>query len=196
MHRLDSQLAFLHEIDKVKNIFRQTAVSGSERHENDAEHSWHLAVMAMVLSEYAAEPVDLCRVIRMVLVHDLVEIDAGDTFCYDEQGALDKAERENACADRLFAMLPDAQGSEMRALWDEFEARETAEARFACAIDRMQPIFQNYHTHGHSWVEHGIHIDQVLTRNTVVRDTMPAVWEKVLVMLENGVKAGWLQDDR
>ena len=191
--RLTSQLSFLHEIDAVKNIFRQTAVSGSERKENDAEHSWHLAMMAMVLSEYSVEPVDVCRVIRMVLIHDLVEIDAGDTFCYDEQAALDKSERETACADRLFALLPGEQGSRMRALWEEFEAQETPDARFASALDRMQPIIQNHYTQGQSWVEHGISRDQVLARNTIVRDTIPAVWERILDILDHGVAQGWLQ---
>ena len=191
--RLTSQLAFLHEIDAVKNIFRQTAVSGSVRKENDAEHSWHLAMMAMVLAEYAARPVDVCRVIRMVLVHDLVEIDAGDTFCYDEVAALDKSEREEACADRLFALLPGEQGREMRSLWDEFEARETPDARFASALDRMQPIIQNHYTEGHSWVEHGISRDQVLARNAVVKDAVPAVWERILEILDHGVAEGWLK---
>lgn len=191
--RLTNQLAFLHEIDAVKNIFRQTMVSTSERHENDAEHSWHLGLMAMVLCEYAAEPVDVCRVVKMVLVHDLIEIDAGDTFCYDERAALDKSERETACADRLFALLPGEQGEEMRALWEEFEACATPEARFASALDRMQPIFQNHYTHGHSWVEHGIRREQVLARNAIVRDAMPAVWERILEMIDNGVRQGWLR---
>ena len=193
--RLKSQLAFLHEIDAVKNIFRQTAVSGSVRQENDAEHSWHLAMMAMVLSEHAAEPVDTCRVIKMVLVHDLVEIDAGDTFCYDEQAALDKSQRETACADRLFALPPGEQGRQMRSLWEEFEAQETPEARFASALDRVQPIIQNHYTEGHSWVEHGIHKDQVLARNTIVRDAVPPLWEYVLDILDHGVREGWLQAD-
>lgn len=192
--RLTAQLDFLHEIDAVKNIFRQTAVSGSVRKENDAEHSWHLALMAMVLSEYSVEPVDVCRVIQMVLIHDLVEIDAGDTFCYDEKAALDKSERETACAGRLFALLPDEQGRRMRALWEEFEGQETPEAWFAAALDRVQPIFQNHHTEGHSWVEHGIHKGQVLARNAIVKDTIPAVWERVLAILDEGVAAGWLRD--
>jgi len=193
--RLASQLAFLHEIDAVKNIFRQTAVSGSVRKENDAEHSWHLAMMAMVLAEHAAEPVDVCRVIKMVLVHDLVEIDAGDTFCYDDQAALDKSERETACADRLFALLPGEQGREMRSLWEEFEARETPDARFAASLDRVQPIIQNYHTEGHSWVIHGIAKDQVIERNAIAKDAVPPLWEYVLEILGQGVKEGWLKAD-
>lgn len=191
--RLASQLTFLHEIDAVKNIFRQTAVSGSVRRENDAEHSWHLAMMAMVLAEHAVQPVDVCRVIRMVLVHDLIEIDAGDTFCYDEQAALDKSQRETACADRLFALLPGDQGREMRALWEEFEARETPDARFAASLDRVQPILQNYHTGGHSWVIHGISRGQVIERNAVARDAVPPLWEHVLEILDHGVKEGWLK---
>lgn len=193
--RLISQLAFLHEIDAVKNIFRQTAVSGSVRKENDAEHSWHLAMMAMVLVEHAAEPVDVCRVIKMVLVHDLIEIDAGDTFCYDEEAALDKSERETACADRLFAMLPGEQGRKMRLLWEEFEVQETPEARFASALDRVQPIIQNYHTEGHSWVIHGIRHSQVVERNAIVRDAVPPLWEHVLEILDHSVGEGWLKAD-
>ena len=193
--RLISQLQFLHEIDAVKNIFRQTAVSGSVRRENDAEHSWHLAMMAMVLAEHAVQPVDVCRVIRMVLVHDLIEIDAGDTFCYDEQAALDKSQRETACADRLFALLPGDQGREMRALWEEFEEAKTPDARFASALDRVQPIIQNYHTEGHSWVIHGIRRSQVVERNAIARDAVPLLWERVLEMLDHSVGEGWLGAD-
>src|SRR3954453_23834883 len=139
MDRLQQQLAFILEIDKLKSIFRQTILIDRSRRENTAEHSWHLALMAMLLSEYAETPVDVVRVMHMVLVHDIVEIDAGDTFAYDAAGIVTKKQRELDAADRIFGLLPPEQGSELRKLWEEFEAEETSDSHFANAIDRLEP---------------------------------------------------------
>ena len=151
MERLKKQMEFIVEVDKVKKIIRQTYLADSSRKENDAEHSWHLALMAVLLQEYSNEEVDLARVIPMVLIHDLVEIDAGDTYAYDAAGSADKRERETKAADRIFALLPEDQGSWFRALWEEFEAYETAEAKFAHVLDNCQPLLLNDASDGLSW---------------------------------------------
>ncbi|MBP0974709.1 MAG: HD domain-containing protein, partial [Oscillospiraceae bacterium] len=152
------------EMDKMKNIYQQTRVLHEDRAENDAEHAWHLAMLAIVLSEYANEPVDLKTVLKTVLIHDIVEIDAGDTYAYDAAGNATKAEREQKAADRLFGMLPEDQGREMRQLWDAFEAGSTPEARFANSLDRIQPLMLNYCKHGESWRTHGTRREQVEKR--------------------------------
>jgi len=191
--RLARQIDFLREIDKIKGVFRQTWLLDGSRKENDAEHSWHLATMAMLLAEYAAEPgIDLARVVRMVLVHDLVEIDAGDTFAYDEVGERDKAAREQAAADRIFAILPPDQAAEVRALWDEFEARRTGEARFAAALDRLQPLLHNYCTQGAAWREHGVTAGQVLARNRHMAEGAPKLWRYAERLIHNAVRKGYL----
>lgn len=160
--RLHEQIEFLCAIDELKRVERQTTLLDGSRRENSAEHSWHLALYAMVLAEYGGD-LDVGRVLRMVLVHDIVEIDAGDTYIYDEQGQATKEERERQAADRLFALLPDDQAGVLRAAWDEFEERETPEARFAYAIDRLQPLLHNHRTGGAAWRRHGITADQVST---------------------------------
>ncbi|MBP0987308.1 MAG: HD domain-containing protein [Oscillospiraceae bacterium] len=162
--RFTEQIEFLVEMDKMKNIYRQTRVLHEDRAENDAEHAWHLAMLAIVLSEYANEPVDLKTVLKTVLIHDIVEIDAGDTYAYDAAGNATKAEREQKAADRLFGMLPEDQGREMRQLWDAFEAGSTPEARFANSLDRIQPLMLNYCKHGESWRTHGTRREQVEKR--------------------------------
>ena len=192
--RLDAQIRFVIEIDKVKHVLRQTDLMDGSRRENDAEHSWHLAVMALLLAEYAAGDIDLSRVVRMVLIHDLVEIDAGDTFCYDEEGAKDKAEREQAAADRIFAVLPDDQAVELRALWDEFEARETADAKFAASLDRLQPLLHNYHTQGAAWRRHGIVRSQVVARNQHIAEGAPALWDYARLLIDDAVARGYLAE--
>lgn len=163
--RFEQQIAFLLELDKLKNIYRQTLVLHEDRQENDAEHSFHLAIMASILAEHANEKVDVLHVMKMVLVHDVVEIDAGDTYCYDAKGNEDKLERELKAADRLFALLPEEQEREFRGLWEEFEAKATPEAKFANALDRIQPMLLNYKKGGVSWMKHGISEDQVRNRN-------------------------------
>lgn len=193
--RLARQIGFLVEIDKLKGVFRQTWLMDESRRENDAEHSWHLGLFAMLLGEHAREPdLDLLRILKMVLVHDLVEIDAGDTFAYDEVGALDKVERETKAAERLFAMLPPDQEGEFRELWDEFESRRSPEARYAAALDRIQPLLHNYHTQGKAWREHGVTADRVLARNAQIAEGAPALWEYIQEIVRDAVKKGYLAE--
>ncbi len=177
MERLDRQFAFLREIDREKEITRQNYLASGSRREGDAEHAWHLAVMALLLGEYAEEEVDLLRVVSMVLIHDLVEIDAGDTYVYDAAGVSTQRERELAAADRIFALLPQDQGEKMRALWDEFEARETPEAKFARTLDCIQPTMLNDASQGKSWLEHGIRLSQVLRRNQRTGEGSQLLWD-------------------
>ena len=191
--RLIRQIEFLKEIDKIKQIFRQTLLIDGTRHENDAEHSWHLAMMAMILSEYADEKIDAGNVIKMVLVHDIVEIDAGDTFVYDEKGYEDKPEREKKAAERIFNILPKDQADEIRALWDEFEERKTPDAKFASALDRIQPIIHNYYTNGHSWRKHGVKSHQVLERNKIVSKIAPELWKFINDIVEDSINKGYIE---
>lgn len=194
MERLKQQIDFLIEIDKLKHVFRQTVLIDGSRQENDAEHSWHLAMLALVLHEYANDPdLDLHKIIKMVLIHDLVEIDAGDTFIYDEKGHLDKAEREQAAADRIFAILPADQAAELRALWDEFEQRETAESRFAAVIDRLQPLIHNYVTEGTSWKKNNVTADKVIARNRFIRDVSEPLGIYVEKLIADAVEKGYLR---
>ena len=175
--RLKRQLDFALEIDKEKNIFRQTHLSGHGRNENDAEHAWHMAIMAYLLKEYANEPVDIAKVMLMCLIHDIVEIDAGDTYAYDENAKKTQREREVKAADRIFGLLPEKQGKEFRALWEEFEAQETAESKFARTMDNIQPIMLNAATDGKAWEEHDVHIEQILNRNRNTAKGSEAIWE-------------------
>jgi putative hydrolase of HD superfamily len=190
--RIAHQLEFILEIDRLKGIERRSWLLHSERRENSAEHSWHLAVMAMVLAEHAAEPVDLLRVIEMVLVHDLVEIDAGDTFRYDTVGEASRVERETRAADRLFALLPPDQGERLRSRWEEFEARRTPEARFAAALDRLMPMLHNLHGNGRSWRENGVTADRVLAVNAVMGEGAPSLWQVARALVERAVAEGVL----
>jgi putative hydrolases of HD superfamily len=177
--RLRRQLEFILEIDRLKSVLRRSYLIGTDRHENSAEHSWHLAVAAMVLAEYAKERIDVSKVIRLVLVHDLVEIDAGDTFIYDEAANVGKATREQEAANRLFGVLPEEQARDFMALWREFEDRQTPEAKFAFALDRLLPILHNVFTEGRSWNEHGIRQEQALTKNRPIEDSSPILWHAV-----------------
>lgn len=162
--RLEKQLAFILEIDKAKNIFRQTHLSGGGRRENDAEHAWHMAIMAYLLQEYSNEPVDIGRVILMCLIHDLVEIYAGDTYAYDEEGKRSQKEREEKAKEKIFSLLPEDQKNEMVSIYDEFEAYESPEAKFARAMDNLQPLILNDSNDGGDWTEHGVGIDKVYRR--------------------------------
>ena len=175
--RLKKQFAFIEEIDREKNVFRQTYLADGKRKENDAEHSWHLAVMAMLMCEHANEDIDVYRTMSMVLIHDLIEIDAGDTYAYDAQGNKTKREREIKAADRLFNILPKDQAEKMRGLWDEFEAGITPEAKFANSLDKLQPIMLNNASGGKSWEEHGVCASQVYKRNAKTPDGSRAMWE-------------------
>lgn len=186
------QLAFLAEIDKLKGVLRQAELIDGTRRENSAEHSWHIATMALVLHPYAAEPVDMHRVLKMVLVHDIVEIDAGDTFAFDAAAHLDKEEREKAAAARLFGLLPAPQNQELLAVWQEFEHNDTPEARFANALDRMAGLVSNTHNRGGTWRRFGIAREAVLRRMAPIEVGMPGLWPQVLQMVEQGVADGFI----
>lgn len=175
--RMDKQYDFLREIDKEKSIFRQTYLADGSRKENDAEHSWHLAMMTMLMCEHANEPVDRLHVMEMVLIHDLIEIDAGDTYAYDTAGNKTKRERELKAADRLFNILPKDQADRLRGLWDEFEKNITPEARFANSLDKMQPLMLNDASGGKSWTEHDVHNSQVYKRNERTHEGSEAMWK-------------------
>lgn len=190
--RLAQQLAFLLELDRLKGILRQTRVLGGERRENSAEHSWHLALCAAVLAEHAPEGADVTRVLTMVLVHDVVEIDAGDAFCYDPAANVGKEERERMAAARIFGLLPPEQADELRAVWEEFEAGESASARFAVALDRLQPLLLNFAGGGGSWKEHGVTLDRVLERMAPIRHGAPELWPAVVRILDEAVARGYL----
>lgn len=188
--RLRRQLALVVEADRLKRVLRRTVITDSSRHENSAEHSWHLALAAMTLAEHAAADVDVERVIRMVIVHDLVEIDAGDTFAYDAAANLGRVEREKLAADRLFGILPAEQGATMRALWDEFEEGRTPSALFAIALDRLQPLLLNDTANGGSWHTHGVTRSQVLRRMAPIEAAIPAAWPLVLEIVERNCALG------
>lgn len=195
MNRMKQQIEFLMEVDKVKNIFRQTYLTDGKRKENDAEHSWHLALAAFVLKEYAAEDVDLLKVIIMVLIHDLVEIDAGDTYAYDEKGAETKRAREEAAADRIFGILPEDQGLYFRELWEEFEAYESADAKYAHLLDNFQPLLLNHESGGKSWTEHNVKKSQIYKRNERIEETSPEVWEWMKKLIDEHIEMGQVIDE-
>jgi len=186
-------MQFVIEIDKLKQVLRQTLLMNGSRRENSAEHSWHIALMAIVLAEYAPAPIDLMHVIKLLLLHDLVEIDAGDTFCYDDQGNESKADRETQAADRLFGLLPADQAVTFRQLWDEFEAQTTPAARFAAALDRLQPLLNNQQTGGHTWQLHDITSDRVLQRMAPIQTGAPELWSAVQQIIEDCIAAGYLK---
>ncbi len=193
--RLKQQMDFILEVDKVKNIMRQTYLADGKRKENDAEHSWHLALMAVLLKEYANEEVDLAKVIPMVLVHDLVEIDAGDTYAYDEAGAATKEEREKKAADRIYGILPKDQGKWLYGLWQEFEAYETPEAKFAHVLDNSQPLFLNDASDGISWTEHGVKKRQFYKRYRRTGEGSEKIWEYMQELIEKHIRLGHVIDD-
>ncbi len=190
--RLDSQLWFSAEIDKMTSILRRTVLIDKSRRENDAEHSWHIAVMAMLFSEYAPEPVDVGRVVQMCVVHDLVEIYAGDTFAYDTEGNADKEIREKLAADKLFSVLPKEQGKMIRELWEEFDARNTPDSKYASCMDSLQPFLHNTLTDGHTWIEGNVNRKQVEGRMAIIKEYLPRVYEWIDKNLDNAVEKGWL----
>jgi putative hydrolases of HD superfamily len=195
--RLARQLAFLLEADRLKQVERQTAIIGGSRRENTAEHSWHLGLFALVLGEHADADVDLARVVAMVLVHDLVEIDAGDTFAYDESGYETKAAREQAAADRLFGLLPEEQGRRLRELWEEHEVAETPDSRFANALDRLQPVLLNHAAGAEGpWVRHGVTYEQIVRRNAPIAAGSEALWAEAHERIAEAVANGWVTDAR
>lgn len=190
MERLNSQIKFIMEIDRLKQVFRQTYLSDGSRKENDTEHSWHLAVMAMLLGEYANKKIDVLKTMSMVLIHDIVEIDAGDTYAYDETGNTTKRQRELKAADRLFRILPEDQADHFRELWDEFEASETPEAKFALTLDKIQPLLLNDASGGISWKDNGVRLEQILKRNEPTPEGSEVLWDFCKPILEKNVKNG------
>ena len=194
MGRLKKQLRFIVEIDKVKNIFRQNYLADAGRRENDAEHSWQIALMAYLLQEYAEEAVDVSRVMLMVLIHDLVEIDAGDTYAYDAVGAETKRERETAAADRIFGLLPEDQGTCFRKLWEEFEAYETADAKYAHLLDNFQPLLLNDASDGLSWTEHKVKKSQIYKRNEKIEETSGEIWRCMQDIIDQNIEKGHVEE--
>ncbi|HEX6748387.1 MAG TPA: HD domain-containing protein [Longimicrobium sp.] len=192
---LARRIRFALEADRLKGVLRRTRLVDGSRHENSAEHSWHLALLAILLADAAAPEVDAARVIRMLVVHDLVEVEAGDTFCYDAGANLGREERERLAADRTFGILPADEGGALRALWEEFEAGATADARFAVALDRFQPLLLNFYGGGGSWREHGIARAQVLARMAPIETGAPALWPFVLEVIERACAEGWISPD-
>ncbi|WP_293915325.1 MULTISPECIES: HD family hydrolase [unclassified Sphingobacterium] len=189
------QIDFIKEIDKLKYIQRKTKLFNSDRNENDAEHSWHLALMAMVLVEHANEKIDLLKVMKMVLIHDIVEIDAGDTFIYDMQKNHSNTEEERLAANRIFGLLPEDQGKEFIAVWEEFEAGETAEAKFARAMDRLEPLLQNSSNNGGTWNETGVNYTKVYAKKSAIKEGSEKIWEYAETLINEGVKKGILKDE-
>ena len=192
--RLSQQIDFIMEMDRLKAVLRQNKTPSAQRRENTAEHSWHLAIMGLILEDQSPTPTDRAKVLCMLLLHDVVEIDAGDTFAYDESSHADKAEREARAADRLFGLLPDDQQRELRALWDEFEAGQSSEAKLARALDRLQPILMNHRCGAiSSWAQHGISKDQVLSRNHEVQTLSPALWQLLNRCCDEAIAGGFLK---
>lgn len=194
MNEVERQLAFLVEADRLKGVLRQTTLCDGSRRENSAEHSWHLGLMATVLAQHAGPGIDAVRVLRMLLVHDLVEIDAGDTFAYDTAANADREERELRAAERIFGLLPPSQGDELRSLWQEFETQATPEARVAVALDRLQPLLSNHHSGGGSWKAHGVSRAQVLRRMEPIRSALPALWPDVEAIVEQNCSLGYIRE--
>jgi putative hydrolases of HD superfamily len=192
--RLARQIEFIIEIDRLKTVYRNSyLIPDPERKENSAEHSWHTAVMAMVLAEYAVSGVDTVRVIKMMLIHDIVEIDAGDVLIYHTKGAADREEKEKRAAERIFGLLPQDQKKEFIDLWDEFENKITPEAKFAGALDRLMPLLHNYTNKGKTWREHGIYYDQVLDKHRPIEKCSPRLWEYARSLIDKSVEMGYLK---
>jgi len=188
--RLEKQLEFLLEIDKVKNVFRQTHLSGNGRKENDAEHSWHMAVMAYFLKEYANEKVDIAKVMLMCLIHDIVEIDAGDTYAYDSSALQTQKDREETAKKRIFSILPKEQAKELTDLFDEFEEYKTAESKFAHAMDNLQPLILNNSNGGGDWREHNVTVEQIYTRQTKTKLGSEKLFEVTNLIIQENIKKG------
>lgn len=190
--RLEKQIEFIKEIDKLKSINRQTLLINEDRQENDAEHSWHLAMLAFLLAEYSNEKIDVLKTVKMVLIHDIVEIDAGDTYCYDSEGYKTKTDRETKAADRIFGILPEDQCAELKSLWREFEAMNTPESKFACVLDRLQPILLNYTKGGISWKNHNIKRSQVEERNQCTKYGSEELYDYIMNIISEAADKGML----
>ena len=188
-------MEFILEVDKLKSIYRQSYIADGSRKENDTEHSWHMALMCMILAEYSNEDIDVLKTMTMLIIHDIVEIDAGDTYAYDESANETKLERELEAADRIFNLLPDDQAKKMRSLWDEFEERKTPEAKFAAALDRIQPLLLNDASQGKSWREHKVHMSQIMKRNNIVPEGSDKLWEYAYKLIMDNVKKGHIRSE-
>lgn len=193
LNRLNQQFKFIHEVDKIKYILRKTRLFESNRQENDAEHSWHLAMMTIVLSEYSREPIDVLKVLKMVLIHDIVEIDAGDVFFYDKTQNHDNRQEEYMAAERIFGLLPKDQAEELKGLWIEFEECKSNEAKFARVVDRLEPLLQNASNEGGTWIEYDVRYQEVLDSKLIMKDAAPALWEYVVNLLNESVEKGILK---
>ncbi|MFN1515111.1 HD domain-containing protein [Vibrio owensii] len=194
MERLEKQLALLIELDQLKSVLRRTRVKSADRRlENSGEHSWHVALMAVLMQEHANAPIDIARVMKMLLIHDVVEIDAGDTFVYDVAASKEQEEKELKAAKRLFGMLPNDQGDELFSLWKEFEAAQSDDAKYAKALDRLIPMLLNYHNDGQSWKEHGVTREQALTINKRIEFGSVTLWDKAKELIEEATEKGWLK---
>jgi len=193
MNRLEQQMAFILEVDQLKNVERQTLIVDGARRENSAEHSWHIALMALLLAEHADHPdqLNLLKVVKMLLVHDIIEIDAGDVFAYAQDD--EREEREEKAARRLFGLLPRDQAEELHKLWREFEERSTPEARYAASLDRLLPLVQNYLTGGYTWVKYHIPEEKVRKRNQVIRESSQALWQYAQSIIDQARKKGYLE---
>ncbi len=195
MEKLLQQIAFIKEIDKLKYILRKTKLLNSDRCENDAEHSWHLAVMAIVLSEHSNHPIDVLKVVKMVLIHDIVEIDAGDTFIYDSVKNHTNTDEELLAAERIFGILPKVQAQEFIAIWKEFEENKSHEARFARAMDRLEPLLQNTSNNGGTWAEFDVPYEKVFEKKKVIADGSAVIWEFAEQLINESVEKGILRKD-
>ncbi len=191
--RIMKQISFFVEADKLKSVFRQSRLIGENRKENDAEHSWHISLMALILSEYAVQPLDSLRVLKMLLIHDLVEIEAGDILVYDSEGRKNQETKEREAAEKTFGLLPNEQKEELKLLWEEFESQQTAEAKFARAIDRLQPLILNYFSEGQTWLEHKPGLQKVLTVNRIIEDGSPKLWEFAQALIKESAEKGYLE---
>jgi putative hydrolases of HD superfamily len=193
LERLFKQIEFIKEIDKVKYIQRKTRLFNCDRNENDAEHSWHLALMAIVLAEHSNEPIDIFKVIKMVLIHDIVEIDAGDTFIYDAKKSHSNTDEERLAANRIFGLLPKEQANELIAIWEEFEAGETNEAKFAKTMDRLEPLLQNTSNNGGTWNEFGVDYNKVYEKKKIIKDGSNTIWNYAEELINDSVEKGILK---
>jgi putative hydrolase of HD superfamily len=191
-NRLDQQIRFILELDKLKSVVRQNYLLKQDRHENTAEHSWHLALMALLLAEYAEEDINLGHLLELLIIHDLVEIYAGDTYCYDEDETKDQEVQEAQAAEKLFNLLPEDQSAWLQELRNEFEAGRSLEARFAVSLDRLMPLLLNYYTQGRSWKEHGITADQVLARNRLICEGSDQLWSFAQSIIDDSISKGYL----
>ncbi|HEX3019564.1 MAG TPA: HD domain-containing protein [Chitinispirillaceae bacterium] len=192
LRRMQKQIEFIIEIDKVKSIIRKSRTFHNKRYENDAEHGWHISVMALVLAEYSNEKVDIAKVIKMALIHDLVEIDAGDTLLYAANRS-DATEKERQCAKRIFGILPEDQYNQFMALWEEFEAKQTPEAKFAGVMDRLEPLLQNFYDNGHTWQKHNIPAEKVFRLNQQMEMGSKIIWDYARSIIEESIKNGYLE---